>query len=134
MDLDIGSSTSTSSGLQVSRKERGVIATQRLDIPCIYREPQPTKKNKTLTEVLDCLKSVEVKVDRLSSRPPQSGFGLLQPLFGVSGEVDYRSSFSSVYTIYSPSPCNNLPKTYEYRYSTVTYKLLHWPAIQEILL
>ncbi|PQE07987.1 hypothetical protein CJF30_00011332 [Rutstroemia sp. NJR-2017a BBW] len=162
MDLNVGSSTSTSSGPQASRKERGAIATQacdtcrqrkqrcdeqrpcglcqRLDIPCIYREPQPKKKDKTLTEILDRLKSVEVKVDRLSSRPPQSGFGSLQqspssqPPFGASGEVDYRSPFSSVHTTRSPSPRNNLPKTHEYRHSTAAHKLLHWPAIQEILL
>jgi hypothetical protein len=93
-----------------------------------------------LTEILDRLKSVEVKVDRLASRPPQSGFGPLQqspssqPPFGASGEVDYRSPFSSVHTTRSPSPRNNLPKTHEYRHSTASHKLLHWPAIQEILL
>ncbi|PQE04637.1 hypothetical protein CJF30_00004405 [Rutstroemia sp. NJR-2017a BBW] len=159
MNLDTGSSASASSGPQ-SRKERGAIATQacdtcrqrkqrcdeqrpcglcqRLDIPCNYREPQPTKKDKTLTEILDRLKSVEVKVDRLSSRPQPSGSAPPQqsppnqPPFNASGQADYRTPFPTLHTS-APSPANNLSRATEYRHTTATHKILYWPAIQEIL-
>ncbi|KAM3074992.1 hypothetical protein ACMFMG_007545 [Clarireedia jacksonii] len=99
-----------------------------------------SRKDKTLTEILDRLKSVENKLDRLSSRPQPSGSTLLQqspsgqPSFSASGENDYRSPFPSLHGPRPPSPPNNLPKINEYRHSTATHKILYWPAIQEILL
>ncbi|KAK3355790.1 hypothetical protein B0H65DRAFT_58038 [Neurospora tetraspora] len=47
---------------------------QRFHVECHYREPQPTKKDKTLVEILDKLKVLDVlnvlenKIDHLSSR------------------------------------------------------------------
>ena len=82
------------------RKERGAIAAQACDtcrsrkqkcdeqrpqcgtcqkfkLACHYREPQPTKKDKTLGEILDRLKTLESKIDRLSvsGSGPESGLG-----------------------------------------------------------
>ncbi|KAG8630423.1 hypothetical protein KVT40_002042 [Elsinoe batatas] len=37
----------------------------RLGVECVYREPQPTKKDKTLVHILSVLERVESKVDRL---------------------------------------------------------------------
>ncbi|KZF22921.1 hypothetical protein L228DRAFT_261039 [Xylona heveae TC161] len=40
---------------------------QRLGIPCTYREPQPTKRDKTLTYILESLQRLELKVDSMNT-------------------------------------------------------------------
>ncbi|KAG9618346.1 hypothetical protein KCV03_g10431, partial [Aureobasidium melanogenum] len=55
------------------RRERAVIAAQacqtcrsrRLSVECVYREPQPTKKDKTMIYILQTLQRLENKFDTL---------------------------------------------------------------------
>ncbi|EPE05941.1 c6 finger domain protein [Ophiostoma piceae UAMH 11346] len=115
MDMNMTGSTSNHGtppgGGGGQRKERGAIAAQACDtcrsrkqkcdeqrpqcgtcqkfkLACHYREPQPTKKDKTLGEILDRLKTLESKIDQLSlsGSGPESGSG---SRFGGSGASKY---------------------------------------------
>jgi hypothetical protein len=50
-----------------------------MKLECVYREPQPTKKDKTLVEILDRLKRLEGKVDQIPTRAMPLEFGSAQP-------------------------------------------------------
>ncbi|KAL1904901.1 hypothetical protein Sste5344_009428, partial [Sporothrix stenoceras] len=140
-------SASASAGL---RKERGAIAAQACDtcrsrkqkcdeqrpkcgtcqkfkLACHYREPQPTKKDKTLGEILDRLKSLEGKIDGLgadaSARPPTAG------VYG-------GSSVDSAMLVPPPTAtaaANAVSVGAGYRYSPAVYQMLGWPVIQQML-
>ncbi|XMA13683.1 hypothetical protein WAI453_006474 [Rhynchosporium graminicola] len=87
--MNLNSASTTESGpLLRQRNERRVFATQacdtcrlrkqkcdeqrpkcslcrRLRLECVYRVPEPTKKDKTLVEILDWLKSIAGKLDQI---------------------------------------------------------------------
>ncbi|KAI6087819.1 hypothetical protein F4821DRAFT_99964 [Hypoxylon rubiginosum] len=144
-----------------SRKERGAIAAQacescrqrkqrcseerpkcatcqRMNLECKYREPQPTKKDKTLVEILERLKNLEGnlrnldgKVDSLSSRGtlPLSIYG---PLHTNPPPVALDASRSSAWpagNIHLQTPAS--PR--DVQYVSATHKMLSWPFIQQIL-
>ncbi|KAH8676761.1 hypothetical protein BGZ60DRAFT_468641 [Tricladium varicosporioides] len=111
---------------------------QRMKLECRYREPQPTKKDKTLVEILDRLKSLEGKVDRIPLRAPiPTGFGppqsspSSQPSFQT--ETESLSSSSLLRPPYQPSTTTS-SKSRPYRHATAAHKMLTWPAIQQLLL
>ncbi|KIN04082.1 hypothetical protein OIDMADRAFT_118497, partial [Oidiodendron maius Zn] len=113
---------------------------QRKKIECRYREPQPTKKDKTLVEILDRLISLEGKVDRLSTirYPAPHGFGPPQaspsspPSF--NNEVDDNVSFLTSRQLSGQPSHGDIGKTQLYRHSSGSLKMLSWPAIQQLLL
>ncbi|CAK7214614.1 hypothetical protein SCUCBS95973_002206 [Sporothrix curviconia] len=123
------------------RKERGAIAAQACDtcrsrkqkcdeqrpkcgtcqkfrLDCHYREPQPTKKDKTLGEILDRLKSVENKIDRLG------GCGGLDDVLQPPSQTPPAGASTATAT------ATTLP---DYRYSSGVYQMLGWPVIQQLL-
>lgn len=133
--LAASTAASASPGL---RKERGAIAAQACDtcrsrkqkcdeqrpkcgtcqkfkLACHYREPQPTKKDKTLGEILDRLKTLEGKIDALGANVPDGVDGSLLGLPPPSEAGDAAAS----------------PSTY--RYSPAVYQMLGWPVVQQLL-
>lgn len=104
-----------------------------------------TRKDKTLVEILDRLKSLEGKVDRLptSNSPVPTGFGPLQPSPTSQPsftELDDSAPFSS--SIFSAPPTRpsqqqstaSTPGSRPYRHASAAHKMLTWPAIKELLL
>ncbi|KAH6628041.1 hypothetical protein F5144DRAFT_577781 [Chaetomium tenue] len=143
-----------------SRKERGAIAAQACDtcrsrkqkcdeqrpkcstcqkfrLECNYREPQPTKKDKTMLEILDRIKSLEFKLDNLSQRsamtPSLSGFtmptSLPSPLPTTLGPLGQPTD--------PPFQLPNISNTtpggdHQYQYVSSVHQMLKWPAIQQL--
>ncbi|KAN0122596.1 hypothetical protein V8E51_000922 [Hyaloscypha variabilis] len=108
---------------------------QRMKLECNWREVQPTKKDKTLVEILDRLRSLETKVDRIptSRGTPASGFGPPQPSPtsqpSFNADVDPSSYSSSL----RPSP-SGIKSNQSYRHFSASHKILTWPIIQQALL
>ncbi|KAF4990890.1 hypothetical protein FGRMN_8199 [Fusarium graminum] len=163
MDPGLSSSSNVSPGPgpQVNRKERGAIAAQacetcrnrkqrcdeqrpkcstcqRFKLECRYREPQPTKKDKTLVEILERLKSVEGKIDNLALRDsatsplltnsrPSAVYPANTPLL-----VDPETQ--------GPLPGTSLPPTSPtpsldtggYRYDSSVSNISEWPVIRQM--
>lgn len=100
-----------------------------------------TRKDKTLVEILDRLKSLEGKVDQIPTRQgveQSSGFGPSQPTPSshpsFSQEND-PASYSSISQRASqqPSPAAG-GRSHAFRPSSAAHKILTWPAIQQLLL
>ncbi|CAK7565431.1 MAG: hypothetical protein SEPTF4163_003348 [Sporothrix epigloea] len=135
--------SSLSTGAVSQRKERGAIAAQACDtcrsrkqkcdeqrpkcgtcqkfkLDCHYRVPQPTKKDKTLSEILDRLKSVESKIDRL----------------GGTRWVDDILQAPTASSL-DPAPVAPdapiLTSSADYCYSPGVYQMLGWPVFQQLL-
>jgi hypothetical protein len=163
--MDLGpSSYSTASpgpGPQTNRKERGAIAAQacetcrnrkqrcderrpkcgtcqRFKLECRYREPQPTKKDKTLVEILDRLKSVESKIDHIGLREnitpavfntsqPSSVYPTNTPLL-----VDPESQDSLPGTSIPPASPASSRDTGGYRYDSSVSKVSEWPVVRHM--
>ncbi|KAI1807632.1 hypothetical protein F4811DRAFT_446564 [Daldinia bambusicola] len=148
-----------------SRKERGAIAAQacescrqrkqrcseerpkcatcqRMNLECKYREPQPTKKDKTLVEILERLKSLEGglrnldgKVDNLNARGT-----LPLSIYGPSQSNPPPASLDPGQP--SPWPPTNVhiqptaisaasPRAVQY--VSATHRMLSWPFLQQVL-
>jgi hypothetical protein len=95
------------------------------------------RKDKTLVEILDRLKSLEGKVDRLPTRPPPlAGFGPMQispasqPSFTPDTEPSSSYGASSVRSSQQASPSG---KNQPYKHASAAHKILTWPAIQQML-
>ncbi|KAH8676350.1 hypothetical protein BX600DRAFT_200653 [Xylariales sp. PMI_506] len=152
-----------------SRKERGAIAAQacencrqrkqrcseerpkcatclRMKLECKYREPQPTKKDKTLVEILERLKSLEGNIKDLDGKVDNIGAkGVPVSMYGpgFAPPMQFQSSLSvtldSIRT--SPWPSSNIdisssissiPETrLQYGIAPGAYKMLTWPFIQQ---
>ena len=94
---------------------------QRLKLDCRYKELPPTKKDQSLVEILDRLKSLEGKVDRIPIRAPlPPGFALVQP------SPASQPSASSPRLSQQPSQPS--------RQVFSVHKMLTWPTIQRLLL
>ncbi|KAG8674456.1 hypothetical protein FPOAC2_00477 [Fusarium poae] len=162
MDLGPSSSSTVSPGPgpQTNRKERGAIAAQacetcrnrkqrcderrpkcgtcqRFKLECRYREPQPTKKDKTLVEILDRLKSVESKIDHIGLRETTTPtiFNTSQPS-GVYPNtpllVDPESQDSLPGTsIPATSPTPSRDKG-GYRYDSSVSKVSEWLVVRHM--
>ncbi|KUJ22379.1 uncharacterized protein LY89DRAFT_575731 [Mollisia scopiformis] len=113
---------------------------QRMKLDCRYREPQPTKKDKTLVEILDRLKSLEGKVDRIPTgrAPIPTGFGPPQP--APSSQPSFSNELdSSSYSTPNPRPSqqpspSGLGRSPGYRHASAAHKILTWPVVQQLLL
>ncbi|VBB73360.1 Putative protein of unknown function [Podospora comata] len=166
--VDASPSIASSSSSNI-RKERGAIAAQACDtcrsrkqrcdeqrpkcgtcqkfrLECNYREPVPTKKDKTLVEILERLKglddrllNLETKVDDLSHRgsagPSALGFPHLQA-------PDYASQAGAamIDPALTAAPFNlqhdlsrNAPVGQDqYKYVSSVHQMLGWPAVQQL--
>lgn len=108
------------------------------------------RKDKTLVEILESLKRLEGKVDRLpasSQSPGPIGFGPLQPSPAshpsFSAEADDAAAFSGLSGapfLTAPSRTSQhvdpsgAPLSRPYHHASAAYKMLTWPAIQQLLL
>ncbi|KAI5920799.1 hypothetical protein F4810DRAFT_399752 [Camillea tinctor] len=111
------------------------------ELECKYREPQPTKKDKTLVEILERLKSLEGglrnldgKVDSLNVRGafPLSIYGPLhQPSHGSLDSG--RSSSWPFSNVHISGPAIPSTSAREVQYVSATHKILSWPFIQQLL-
>ncbi|KAI1459356.1 hypothetical protein F4805DRAFT_78538 [Annulohypoxylon moriforme] len=162
-------STNSSSGGPAtptnSRKERGAIAAQacescrqrkqrcseerpkcatcqRMNLECKYREPQPTKKDKTLVEILERLKSLEGglrnldgKVDSLNARGtlPLSIYGPIQSHHPTTTLDAGRSSAWPAANIHLQPQAISPASPRDVQYVSATHKMLSWPVMQQVL-
>ncbi|KAK4103041.1 hypothetical protein N658DRAFT_422348 [Parathielavia hyrcaniae] len=151
--IDLASSPALASGSSF-RKERGAIAAQACDtcrsrkqrcdeqrpkcgtcqkfnLECHYREPQPTKKDRTLVEILDRIKSLEDKIDILSHHPSASPSSpafpqqtSLVPSPGLSVSAGPLFQFPEAASVTSEDG--------HYQYVSSVHRMLQWPAIQQL--
>ncbi|EMR84223.1 putative transcription factor cys6 protein [Botrytis cinerea BcDW1] len=158
------SASSSTLGAAPVRKDRGPIASQacdvcrqrkqrcdenrpkcglctRLKIECNYREPVPTKKDKTMVEILDRVKNIEVMLEQFpqiatgiaelkQSQTPLTHSSLNNPLsFKAEGHTFATTSSHPNETITGRMHTNTI-----YPHYTASHKILLWPAIQQLLL
>lgn len=156
--------TATSGTL--SRTQRGAIAAQACDtcrsrkqkcdeqrpkcgtcvkfkLDCRYREPQPTKKDKTLVEILERIKSLEGKIDNLTAQglaanfqSSFSGDALVQtpaPIGSVRGSVASVSSSSAFISGLPSDAALSSGNATNYSYVSSVRAMLGWPAVQDSL-
>ncbi|KAI1657172.1 hypothetical protein F4813DRAFT_94149 [Daldinia decipiens] len=146
-----------------SRKERGAIAAQacescrqrkqrcseerpkcatcqRMNLECKYREPQPTKKDKTLVEILERLKSLEGglrnldgKVDSLNARGtlPLSIYGPIQNP-PASLDPGHPSPWPPTNVHLQPAAISPASSR-DVQYVSATHRMLSWPFVQQVL-
>ncbi|KAH7031178.1 uncharacterized protein B0I36DRAFT_409480 [Microdochium trichocladiopsis] len=167
MEAEHHGSASAEPGTPTSnhRKERGAIAAQacencrarkqkcsearpkcdgcvRAGIPCKYREPQPTKKDKTLVEILERLKILEGGIKALDGKVDSIG---VQPGFSFANHDQQLSAP----TTYDPSRSNSWAsssahlttssigpaavKDSQYKYASAAFKMLSWPCLKPVL-
>jgi hypothetical protein len=105
-----------------------------------------TRKDKTLVEILDRLKILEGKVDRLptSKSPAPSGFDPLQPSPAsqpsfTEQEEPIAFSAKSFSSSHDRPPQNQQSASGgrsndPYRHSSAAHKILTWPAVKQLLL
>ncbi|TVY37943.1 hypothetical protein LSUB1_G003152 [Lachnellula subtilissima] len=99
-----------------------------------------TDKDKTLVEILERLKSLEGKVDRIPLRAPvHQGFGPPQPSPSSQPSFGNETTESTSYA----SSINRPPLQHntllsdgdrQYKYASAAHKMLTWPAISQLLL
>ncbi|KAM7221575.1 hypothetical protein V8F06_002966 [Rhypophila decipiens] len=146
------------------RKERGAIAAQACDtcrsrkqrcdeqrpkcgtcqkfkLDCNYREPQPTKKDKTLIEILERIKSLESKIDDLSLHtnfPTTAPFGAVQtPAFAPTTSIGitpgiHGPPINPSFPLPEPSSATSGAEDH-YQYVSSVHQMLAWPTIQQLL-
>ncbi|KAI9650070.1 hypothetical protein NHQ30_000083 [Ciborinia camelliae] len=161
--MDIDSTSNSNPGTAPARKDRGPIASQacdvcrqrkqrcdekrpkcglctRLQIECNYREPVPTKKDKTMVEILDRVKNIEDRLDRLphqvavgvsefglTQKSPSSQPSFTEP-FNFESDGHMLSNSSRKHEMIDGQMSNN-----KYRHFTASHKILTWPVIQQLL-
>jgi hypothetical protein len=116
----------------------------KFKLDCRYREPQPTKKDKTLAEILERIKSLEGKIDNLTAQglaatfqSSISGDALVStpaPIGSVRGSVASVSS-SSAFVPGPPSEAaiSSGNAATNYSYVSSVRAMLAWPAVQELV-
>lgn len=108
---------------------------QRLNVECKYREPQPTKKDKTMVFILDSISRLENKIDIIGrSVNPGSVAFETQPTLSPTSQPS-----SSTSKVVVPSPTDVLrgldtgqallEPSRVYTHLTTPHKVLLWPAI-----
>jgi hypothetical protein len=97
----------------------------------------PSRKDKTLVEILDRLESLEGKFNRIPNHGPvPTGFGPPQPAPSsqpsFSTDVDEPGLSSSPRLAQQPSR-SGIRRRQPYRHASAAHKMLAWPAIQQLL-
>ncbi|KAL8371063.1 hypothetical protein RB595_001084 [Gaeumannomyces hyphopodioides] len=159
----LGANSQVSPGASSNiRKERGAIAAQACDtcrsrkqrcdeqrpkcgtcyrfkLGCHYREPLPTKKDKTLVEILDRIKSLEGKFDSMSMQ--NAGFttplyGQLATTSGFQAASFTRSDDLSAIPARLSGSDDSGPGSIAmapYTYTSSVHQMLRWPVVQSLL-
>ncbi|KAF2156931.1 hypothetical protein K461DRAFT_219778 [Myriangium duriaei CBS 260.36] len=114
----------------------------RLNVNCVYREPQPTKKDKTLVHILQVLERVESKVDRMSHSPSVPSPNKDSTASSISRdlredrstgatsmtwdriEADVRQEERKTSESYLPVDSNNFAS-----HMTASHRVLLWPTL-----
>ncbi|EGY21759.1 uncharacterized protein VDAG_03199 [Verticillium dahliae VdLs.17] len=112
---------------------------QKFKLDCRYREPQPTKKDKTLSEILDRLKLIEGKVDQLGFQqvhpspyePSQRSQTRPAPAQAGGGSGDSVPTTASIQPSGQSSPTPQKPQPY--KYVSAVHKLMAWPVVRQVL-
>ncbi|ROT39814.1 hypothetical protein SODALDRAFT_274260 [Sodiomyces alkalinus F11] len=168
MDVEpssVASNSVGSGGPPNQRKERGAIAAQacetcrsrkqkcdeqrpkcgtcqRFKLDCRYREPQPTKKDKTLVEILDRLRLIEGKVDSLgrhgipvyeSSQPIRPDARPSTVVTGSSGDSVPTTSSILTPSTHQSGRASPTRRPSPYRYVSAVHKLMAWPVVHQML-
>ncbi|KAI0478711.1 hypothetical protein GGR56DRAFT_336009 [Xylariaceae sp. FL0804] len=128
---------------EVFAPELGQLTADWSKLECKYREPLPTKKDKTLVEILERLKGLEgalreldEKVDNLEVRgalPPS----IYAPIHSqttqmLSLDSGRSSSWSSSNPPFPGQTSTSFPIR-EVQYDSSTNKMLSWPCMQQLL-
>ncbi|KAK3676216.1 hypothetical protein LTR78_003966 [Recurvomyces mirabilis] len=106
---------------------------QRLSVDCEYREPLPTKKDKTMVHILDTLTRLENKFDNMAitqgSSPDMSSPGAHASVSGTSSASLVKASQSETAQRKpeGSAASDNMPKPYQHL--TVPHKIMLWPGI-----
>lgn len=93
-----------------------------------------SRKDKTLVEILNRLESLEGKIDRFPAHGPGFGSPQTAPTSQPSSstDVDELGSSSSPRLAQQPSP-GGFGRSQPYRHASAAYKMLTWPAVQQLL-
>ncbi|KAK4561779.1 hypothetical protein LTR86_004458 [Recurvomyces mirabilis] len=106
---------------------------QRLNVDCEYREPLPTKKDKTMVHILDTLTRLENKFDNMAitqgSSPDMSSPGARASVSGTSSVSLVKASQSETAQRKpeGSAASGDMPKSYQHL--TVPHKIMLWPSI-----
>lgn len=113
---------------------------QKFELECRYREPQPTKKDKTLVEILERIKTLEDKIDNLALQgiaSPNSSSLFGGPLVQTPAPIAGGSSGSGSSGAFHPPSLADISRmpgnTAMYKYASSVRALLAWPVVQELL-
>ncbi|KAK3665185.1 hypothetical protein LTR22_003992 [Elasticomyces elasticus] len=109
---------------------------RRLAVDCEYREPLPTKKDKTMVHILDALTRLENKFDNLSMVTGSSPDGSTPAVRTTSAASSSMSAIRSP-QMKSPPQGESRPQTQDYpshlqqpyQHLTVPHKIMLWPSI-----
>ncbi|KAF2233497.1 hypothetical protein EV356DRAFT_503581 [Viridothelium virens] len=158
--MDLESSLSAADSPESSRRDRAAIAAQacetcrsrkskcdekrpqcslcqRLNVPCHYREPQPTKKDKTLVEILASLQRLETKVDAinpsLNSTPSLFAAGTSSTAQPRTPQSEHQNS-SELEALAQYATERPAELTRPLGFVTAAHKVLLWPSTTKMLL
>ncbi|KAF2215184.1 hypothetical protein CERZMDRAFT_82236 [Cercospora zeae-maydis SCOH1-5] len=103
---------------------------RRLNVECVYREPLPTKKDKTMVHILDTLTRLENKFDNLAL----GSTGSNTPETNVSSHaasINTPSASSRTYRSAIEHTTPRFPTELQqgYNHLTVPHKIILWPSI-----
>ncbi|TID15171.1 Polyubiquitin [Venturia nashicola] len=114
---------------------------KRLNVDCRYREPQPTKKDKSIQQMIDQLSRMESKINVIGHtvNPSSTAFDAAEtygsPGSGISPMSSASPRLSRPETVSSFHPGQTWPSelSSSYRHLTAPHKVLLWPKIYEFL-
>ncbi|KAE9964448.1 hypothetical protein BLS_008297 [Venturia inaequalis] len=114
---------------------------KRLNVECRYREPQPTKKDKSIQQMIDQLSRIENKINVIGQtvNPTSTAFDPADthgsPGSGISPQSQDSPRLSRPETFSSFQHGQGLPSeiSSSYLHLTAPHKVLLWPKIYEFL-
>ncbi|PIA95088.1 hypothetical protein CB0940_08360 [Cercospora beticola] len=103
---------------------------RRLNVECVYREPLPTKKDKTMVHILDTLTRLENKFDNLAL----GSTGSSTPETNVSSHGAATSTPATSLRQYQSGNEQSTPRfptelQQGYHHLTVPHKIILWPSV-----
>ncbi|KAK5149741.1 hypothetical protein LTS14_010662 [Recurvomyces mirabilis] len=106
---------------------------QRLNVDCEYREPLPTKKDKTIVHILDTLTRLENKFDNMAitqgSSPDLNSSGACASVSGTSSVSLDKASRSETGQRNTEGSASSANVQKSYQHLTVPHKIMLWPGI-----
>ncbi|KAK4551462.1 hypothetical protein LTR86_011154 [Recurvomyces mirabilis] len=106
---------------------------QRLNLDCEYREPLPTKKDKTMVHILGTLTRLENKFNNIAitqgSSPDMSSSGASASVSGTSSVSLVKASQSETAQRNTEGSAASANIQKPYQHLTVLHKIMLWPGI-----